>query len=1764
MEPLEERVVLSTLDFLVNTTLPASASPTATSGGIVDAVNAANADTTDSAVSITFDPSVFVGMTRTIQLTSGLVLNPTNTSLSVTIDATSAGGVTLIGGYFFSSSFSVITLSGGTANLTDLTITNGFAADSGVDNGGGISNSATLTLDNSSVTNNYSQGHGNASGGGGGGIYNAGTLTVLNSTINHNTASGSNDGAIGGGILNDGTLTLTNSTIVNNASANWGGGINSDAGSHATLLNDTITGNYIISFGNGAGLENNSGNDISLTNTILADNNGQGDLYAETGSTNSGSFDIIGDSSSLSNLTSSLASQSANLTLAPLNYYGGPTQTVALLSTPFVGTFTGAPTLDQRGFSRGDSVDIGAYQSQTLAVNSLVTTANDPGVPGLMSLRGAVDLADLQTTDVAITFAASYSIQMTVPQIFDVSNPNTGEVITIDASSVGGVAVIGGGPVADCGVLGVDSGTVSITDLNISHGNANNQESGGGIYNYATLTLTNCTISGNSASSQGGGVYNGGTITITGCTISGNSLTGRGDGAGFENEVTATISDSTFSDNTASTGGSYGGGIGNYGPLTINGSTITSNTVNGFGGGLYNDGSGSVTTITGGTISGNSVTGSGSGGGIYNEAPITITNVDISGNSSSNGGGGVYNTDSLTINGGTISENSAVMSGGGIFSNHSLALAGTTISNNTAGTNGGGADDGDTNATYANCTFANNTATGNGGGLYNDSGILTIVGSNFSGNSASNGGGLANLGSTLTVNNSTFSGNSASSSGGGADLDGGTLNNDTFGGNLAATGGGIANTATALSLTNTIVAGSTGGDFAGSILAASRNNLIDDPATSSGLVDGVNGNIINHPASLSTLGSYGGPTETFTLLSGSPALDAGLPVTLTTPGDPIDAVSTNIPATSPYNVGVGIYIQVDGEIMLVVDIPNGSSLDVLRGQMGTTAATHAAGADLNIATDQRGVLRSSTTPSIGALEVVPATILSVSPGQGLGAGGTTVTLVGTHFLEGATITVGGVAATNVVVVDATTITFTTPAGLAGPANIVLTNGDGFQVTKTGGFNYQNPVIVVGPGSLFLPTVGDTFREQLTASGGSGSGYSFTATGVPAGLTLSVGGLLSGTPTSALPFTMVVTVTDGDNATGDRSYAITADPAITLGPTTLPTLTVGDSYNQQLTASGGSGSGYSFASNTLPPGLTLSNSGLVSGTPTDATGVAVSVSVTVTDGEGGTGSASYLLQVKGSSQAGSVVSSAPQTYYGQDVVLTATFSATGVGNFPMTGTVSFYDGDTSLGTVPLIGSNSVSPQFSAFSSPFVAPTVSGQASLPTTALAVGSHVIRAVYSGDANYSPATSETPVSVQVIHTVTSTTLASSTTAAGTVLTANVVVTSPGDPTVAGSISFYDGTTLLGSSTIIDGVATLNLGTLSAGQHQFSAVFSGGGNSSSSGSSGTVTVNPTVTGTVYLDLNANGVLDSGEPGLAGRVVFLDVNHDGTLDAGDPTATTDANGHFTLSDTATGSVVVIEATAQDSSDRWVVDQATTNADGTVSIGVVPISPVAPVPVVPNPFSTSPSPDANTAYVQSLYKAVLGRTGADSEVATWLAKLTGGMSMQEVAAGFVNSPEHRQDQVNAYYEEFLHRAPDPTSVSWVNELLSGVSEETVVEGILDSPEYQAAHVDSTVFINDLYTDVLGRQGESTSVAGWLAAAASGTSREAIVAGFVQSTEAIDQVVDSFYTAYLHRQPEPVTSDTWVTMLEQPDGSATDVAFGLLSSPEFVRDATTPQI
>ena len=95
---------------------------------------------------------------------------------------------------------------------------------------------------------------------------------------------------------------------------------------------------------------------------------------------------------------------------------------------------------------------------------------------------------------------------------------------------------------------------------------------------------------------------------------------------------------------------------------------------------------------------------------------------------------------------------------------------------------------------------------------------------------------------------------------------------------------------------------------------------------------------------------------------------------------------------------------------------------------------------------------SQTGTGVGAFTFVAApTVSSVSPSSGITTGGVSVTLTGSGFLSGATVTIGGVSCVSVVVVSLTSITCTTGASSTGSANVVVTNTDGQSGTLSGGF-----------------------------------------------------------------------------------------------------------------------------------------------------------------------------------------------------------------------------------------------------------------------------------------------------------------------------------------------------------------------------------------------------------------------------------------------------------------------------------------------------------------------------------------------------------------------------------------------------------------------------------------------------------------------------------------------------------------------------------------
>jgi len=260
-----------------------------------------------------------------------------------------------------------------------------------------------------------------------------------------------------------------------------------------------------------------------------------------------------------------------------------------------------------------------------------------------------------------------------------VKSVNGADSTTIDGNASGSVVNF---------VSGEGSGSV-LDGFTIRNGNG-----GGGIACVlSSPAITNCTISGNTASG-GGGIYcDRSSPTITNCTISGNSASNYGGGIACVVSSSPAITNCTISGNSVSASEYGGGGI----FCVVSSSPVITNC----------------------TISGNTAS---DGGGIYcrySSSP-TITNCTIIGNTAGVFGGGIYcsDTSSPTITNCTISANTATEGGGGIYCySSSPAITNCTITGNTADY-GGGISSHFASPTITNCTITGNTADVLGGGIY--------------------------------------------------------------------------------------------------------------------------------------------------------------------------------------------------------------------------------------------------------------------------------------------------------------------------------------------------------------------------------------------------------------------------------------------------------------------------------------------------------------------------------------------------------------------------------------------------------------------------------------------------------------------------------------------------------------------------------------------------------------------------------------------------------------------------------------------------------------------------------------------------------------------------------------------------------------------------------------------------------------------------------------------------------------------------------------
>jgi hypothetical protein len=174
-----------------------------------------------------------------------------------------------------------------------------------------------------------------------------------------------------------------------------------------------------------------------------------------------------------------------------------------------------------------------------------------------------------------------------------------------------------------------------------------------------------------------------------------------------------------------------------------------------------------------------------------------------------------------------------------------------------------------------------------------------------------------------------------------------------------------------------------------------------------------------------------------------------------------------------------------------------------------------------------------------------------------------------------------------------------------------------------------PVLTLEPASLPNGASGSSYQQQLNVSGGAGPFQFWLGGGaLPPGLTLAQDGSLSGTPTTEGTYQFTIRATDLSSfCSGGRTYTLTIAPPcsnIRVNPPSLPKGKTGTAYSQTLTAKDGAAPYQFSVTGTLPPGLSLSAGGVLSGTPTQAG--KFSFTALATDANGCVGSRGYTLTI----------------------------------------------------------------------------------------------------------------------------------------------------------------------------------------------------------------------------------------------------------------------------------------------------------------------------------------------------------------------------------------------------------------------------------------------------------------------------------------------------------------------------------------------------------
>jgi uncharacterized protein YkwD len=280
----------------------------------------------------------------------------------------------------------------------------------------------------------------------------------------------------------------------------------------------------------------------------------------------------------------------------------------------------------------------------------------------------------------------------------------------------------------------------------------------------------------------------------------------------------------------------------------------------------------------------------------------------------------------------------------------------------------------------------------------------------------------------------------------------------------------------------------------------------------------------------------------------------------------------------------------------------------------------------------------------------------------------------------------------------------------------------------------------------------------------------------------------------------------------------------------------------------------------------------------------------------------------------------------------------------------------------------------------------------------------------------------------------------------------------------------------------------------------------------------PFLTGVVYKDLNGNGHYDIGE-GVSGATVTVK--------------------------NAAAPFSVVATTQAFSSGGYSVQVAPGTYLVEVSGGglAIPLSHTVTVGVqnLRLNFGQPPQQQAQmadqTAWIETLYQNLLGRTGSPDEVAVYNNAMLNGMRRDAVALRFLTSPEYAMRQTVAWFHQYLNRDPDDASLQHFVSVMSSSNQKNALVEILASKEYYANHgATPEGFVNALYHDVLQRDPVGDEAQPWLDMLAS-SDRTTVAANFLVSGEYSLNQVSDFYNRLLYRGVDSAGQDLFVKALTQ---------------------------